>query len=186
MQLIFRKVSDLQKEKELAERRKNDPVLNTSQDHLVRKLFSKFKKTSGNDLASPHSIGSGSIVAAEHGAGINAIQVTQGNNNNNVTSPNASNSITPVITDAAKQRKMSTAMGIAKARPGGGGGGWAKLLVSEKYFQYDDFFKIPKNPKITKYTKIRKSVKIADLQNSQKNSRKFAKIRKFSKTTKNR
>ena len=140
MQLIFRKVSDLQKEKELAERRKNDPVLNTSQDHLVRKLFSKFKKTSGNDLASPHSIGSGSIVAAEHGAGINAIQVTQGNNNNNVTSPNASNSITPVITDAAKQRKMSTAMGIAKARPGGGGGGWAKLLVSEKYMQYDAFF----------------------------------------------
>ena len=132
-QLIFRKVSDLQKEKELAERRKNDPVLNTSQDHLVRKLFSKFKKTSGNDLASPHSIGSGSIVAAEHGAGINAIQVTQGNNNNNVTSPNASNSITPVITDAAKQRKMSTAMGIAKARPAGGGGGWAKLLVSEKF-----------------------------------------------------
>ena len=130
LQLIFRKVSDLQKEKELAERRKNDPVLNTSQDHLVRKLFSKFKKTSGNDLASPHSIGSGSIVAAEHGAGTNTIQVTQGNNNNNVTSPNASNSVTPVVTDAARQRKMSSAIGIAKARPGGaGGGGWAKLLV---------------------------------------------------------
>ena len=130
LQLIFRKVSDLQKEKELAERRKNDPVLNTSQDHLVRKLFSKFKKTSGNDLASPHSIGSGSIVAAEHGAGSNTIQVTQGNNNNNVTSPNASNSVTPVVTDAARQRKMSSAIGIAKARPGGaGGGGWAKLLV---------------------------------------------------------
>ena len=44
-QLIFRKVSDLRKEKELAEKRKNDPALNQSQDHLVRKLFSKFKKT---------------------------------------------------------------------------------------------------------------------------------------------
>ena len=127
-QLIFRKVSDLQKEKELAERRKNDPVLNTSQDHLVRKLFSKFKKTSGSDLASPHSVGGGSIVAAEHGTGSNAIQVSQGNNNNIVTSPNASNSVTPAISDVAKQRKMSSAIGIAKARPGGAGG-WAKLLV---------------------------------------------------------
>jgi len=43
--LIFRKVSDLRREKELAERRKNDPALNQSQDHIVRKLFSKFKKT---------------------------------------------------------------------------------------------------------------------------------------------
>ena len=45
LQLIFRKVSDLKREKELAEKRKNDPALNQSQDHLVRKLFSKFKKT---------------------------------------------------------------------------------------------------------------------------------------------
>ena len=48
MQLIFRKVSDLKREKELAEKRKNDPALNQSQDHLVRKLFSKFKKTNTN------------------------------------------------------------------------------------------------------------------------------------------
>ena len=38
-------MSDLRREKELAERRKNDPALNQSQDHIVRKLFSKFKKT---------------------------------------------------------------------------------------------------------------------------------------------
>ena len=44
MQLIFRKVSDVKKEKEMAERRKNDPALNHTQDHLVRKLFSKFKR----------------------------------------------------------------------------------------------------------------------------------------------
>lgn len=57
--LIFRKVSDLKKEKELAERRKNDPALNQSQDHLVRKLFSKFKKTNTstdmNALLRPNS-----------------------------------------------------------------------------------------------------------------------------------
>lgn len=34
----------MKKEKELAERRKNDPALNNTQDQLVRKLFSKFKK----------------------------------------------------------------------------------------------------------------------------------------------
>ena len=33
-QLIFRKVSDLKKEEELAKRRKNDPALNQSQDHI--------------------------------------------------------------------------------------------------------------------------------------------------------
>jgi hypothetical protein len=40
-QMIFRKVSDVKKEQELAEKRKDDPALNQSQDHLVRKLFSK-------------------------------------------------------------------------------------------------------------------------------------------------
>ena len=50
-QMIFRKVSDVKKERELAERRKDDPALNQTQDHLVRKLFSKFKKTNtSNDL----------------------------------------------------------------------------------------------------------------------------------------
>ena len=51
-QLIFRKVSDVKKEKELAERRKNDPALNHTQDHLVRKLFSKFKRAPSSDVPS--------------------------------------------------------------------------------------------------------------------------------------
>uniref|UniRef100_A0ABD2X980 Potassium voltage-gated channel protein eag n=1 Tax=Trichogramma kaykai TaxID=54128 RepID=A0ABD2X980_9HYME len=41
--LIFRKVADVRREKELAERRKNEPQLDQSQDHLVRKIFSRFK-----------------------------------------------------------------------------------------------------------------------------------------------
>ena len=67
-QLIFRKVSDVLKEQELAERRKNEPVLNNSQDHLVRKLFSRFKKGDGvpsgggTSLVGPGG-GSGAIVA---------------------------------------------------------------------------------------------------------------------------
>ncbi|XP_077522652.1 potassium voltage-gated channel protein eag-like isoform X2 [Amblyomma americanum] len=42
--LIFRKVSDVKREKELAERRKHEPLQELSQDHLVRKIFSKFRK----------------------------------------------------------------------------------------------------------------------------------------------
>ena len=58
LQLIFRKVSDVLKEQELAERRKNDPVLNHTQDHLVRKLFSKFKK--GDAAPGGSTVGPGS------------------------------------------------------------------------------------------------------------------------------
>ncbi|XP_072158548.1 potassium voltage-gated channel protein eag isoform X4 [Bemisia tabaci] len=42
--LIFRKVADVRREKELAERRKNEPKLDQNQDHLVRKIFSKFRR----------------------------------------------------------------------------------------------------------------------------------------------
>ncbi|TRY72267.1 hypothetical protein TCAL_03114, partial [Tigriopus californicus] len=64
--LIFRKVSDVKREKELAERRKNDPALNQTQDHLVRKLFSKFKKgPMGNstDLSHPRDLERGDSFA---------------------------------------------------------------------------------------------------------------------------
>ena len=50
-QLIFRKVADVKREKELAEKRKNDPPLDLSQDHPVRKLISRFKKFSENKSA---------------------------------------------------------------------------------------------------------------------------------------
>ncbi|XP_052769346.1 potassium voltage-gated channel subfamily H member 1-like isoform X2 [Mya arenaria] len=42
--IIFRKVADVKKEKELAEKRKNDPPLELSNDHPVRKLISRFRK----------------------------------------------------------------------------------------------------------------------------------------------
>lgn len=46
-QLIFRKVADVKREQELAERRKQDPQpQDLAQDHLVRKIFSKFRKPS--------------------------------------------------------------------------------------------------------------------------------------------
>lgn len=43
-QLIFRKVADVRREKELAEKRKNEPQLDEQRDQLVRKIFTKFRK----------------------------------------------------------------------------------------------------------------------------------------------
>ena len=46
-QMIFRKLADVRRERELAERRKNDPPLSElSSDHPVRKLISRFRKIS--------------------------------------------------------------------------------------------------------------------------------------------
>lgn len=45
-QLVFRKVADVKREKELAEKRKNDPPLELASDHPVRKLISRFRKIS--------------------------------------------------------------------------------------------------------------------------------------------
>ncbi|XP_071043422.1 potassium voltage-gated channel protein eag-like isoform X4 [Parasteatoda tepidariorum] len=53
--LIFRKVSDVKRERELSERRKADPIPDISQDHLVRKLFSKFRKNGGGDVGKSSS-----------------------------------------------------------------------------------------------------------------------------------
>lgn len=39
-------MADVKREQELAEKRKNDPQLDLAQDHLVRKIFSKFRKPS--------------------------------------------------------------------------------------------------------------------------------------------
>lgn len=52
--LIFRKVSDVKREKELAERRKHEPLQELSQDHLVRKIFSKFRKNGGSAGGGDH------------------------------------------------------------------------------------------------------------------------------------
>lgn len=59
--LIFRKVADVRREKELAEKRKNEPQLDQNQDHLVRKIFSKFRRDRAQHAAAQ---------AAQHGTDI--------------------------------------------------------------------------------------------------------------------
>ena len=45
--MIFRKVSDVKKERELAERRKDDPALNQTQgDHNLKSITKLIKKAS--------------------------------------------------------------------------------------------------------------------------------------------
>jgi potassium voltage-gated channel Eag-related subfamily H protein len=72
--LIFRKVCDVRREKELAERDRNHPHEEMTQEHLVRKLFSKFKRGGGSAgggsvgfAASALSVRSGSTEDAESG-----------------------------------------------------------------------------------------------------------------------
>ncbi|KAG5893754.1 hypothetical protein JTB14_001199 [Gonioctena quinquepunctata] len=54
--LIFRKVADVKREKELAERRKNEPQLDQNQDHLVRKIFSKFRRDRSQHVVSTPTV----------------------------------------------------------------------------------------------------------------------------------
>ncbi|XP_078047374.1 potassium voltage-gated channel protein ether a go-go isoform X2 [Augochlora pura] len=44
IRVLFRKVADVRREKELAERRKNEPQLDQAQDHLMRKFLSRFRR----------------------------------------------------------------------------------------------------------------------------------------------
>lgn len=48
-------MADLKRERELAEKRKNDPPLELASDHPVRKLISRFRKISDNKLAAPNT-----------------------------------------------------------------------------------------------------------------------------------
>ena len=50
-QVVFRKIADLKRERELAETRKNEGLDQISSDHPVRKLISKFRKISQENRA---------------------------------------------------------------------------------------------------------------------------------------
>ncbi|UYV74712.1 KCNH5 [Cordylochernes scorpioides] len=69
VQLIFRKVADVKRERELAEKKKVEPPPEISQDHLVRKLFSKFRKNGsaeGSRPGSSNQILPGDLEKGEH------------------------------------------------------------------------------------------------------------------------
>lgn len=57
----------MRREKELAERRKNEPQLGSSQDHLVRKIFSKFRRAQQNAQGPKEQTGSTQLSDVEKG-----------------------------------------------------------------------------------------------------------------------
>lgn len=65
--LIFRKVADVRRERELAEKRKNEPQLDQNQDHLVRKIFSKFRRDRAQHAANQAAQQSSDLEKGEDG-----------------------------------------------------------------------------------------------------------------------
>ncbi len=55
-QVVFRKIADVKRERELAETRKNEGLDQISSDHPVRKLISKFRKISQESRAASQNI----------------------------------------------------------------------------------------------------------------------------------
>ena len=56
LQLIFRKIADVIKERELAERTKDNPPMDLAMNHPVRKLISRFRKMSNMKINVPSNI----------------------------------------------------------------------------------------------------------------------------------
>ncbi|ELU12909.1 hypothetical protein CAPTEDRAFT_198709 [Capitella teleta] len=71
--LVFRKVADVKRERELAEKRKNEPPLELASDHPVRKLISRFRKMSDNKPFHPGD--------PEKGNSARVINVSENNTN---------------------------------------------------------------------------------------------------------
>ena len=123
----------------MAERRKNDPVLNHTQDHLVRKLFNKFKK--GPDVPS------GGVVGPDKTAPMPSLPPQSANANNrdiekgtSAASEAASNSMAS-LSKAATGNNTAASDGVtplesisvpAMAVPKKPSGlkGWGRLKVS--------------------------------------------------------
>ncbi|XP_047533890.1 potassium voltage-gated channel protein eag-like isoform X4 [Vanessa atalanta] len=106
--LIFRKVADVRRERELMERRKREPQLEQAQDHLVRKIFSRFRRErSVAATPAPAPARAPSLVApppdAERGDGTSTTSASNG---------------------AAEESKTAPSGGTAAAR-----GKWGRLLA---------------------------------------------------------
>ncbi|KAK3595923.1 hypothetical protein CHS0354_032430, partial [Potamilus streckersoni] len=137
--LIFRKVADVKKEKELAEKRKNDPPLELSNDHPVRKLISRFRKISDNK-AHINDIEKGSSFVKHSDRPVNSAKLI-----------NVSESPTPVS---------------PVPKLGGGSSRWGKLFSggSTVTDSNSNNYKVPDNPAYAESTE-EEEVEKTDSQN---------------------
>lgn len=116
--LIFRKVADVKREKELAERRKNEPQLDQNQDHLVRKIFSKFRRDRSQQAP---------VVNSQH----HASDVEKGNEDGNDKAITRVVSTTKLSSVAEKDDSSGGGVKTSVARPiVGRTSKWGRLLGS--------------------------------------------------------
>lgn len=114
-QLIFRKVADVRREKELAERRKHEPQLDQNQDQLVRKIFSKFRR---DRAAQSQPASSETTADVEKGVtGASSTEIVP--------------KIPPLKSSHSERGEMSCPVLVTKPKPAGSRSGkWGRLLGS--------------------------------------------------------
>jgi len=81
--MVFRKLVELQREKELAERRKDDPPLDVSTDLAVRKLLSRIQRRNNERHRAP------SVVSIEDGDESMGNGIGSGGGNASASKPSA-------------------------------------------------------------------------------------------------
>ena len=111
-------MADVKKEKELAEKRKNDPPLELANDHPVRKLISRFRKMGDNKANTPD---------AEKGNTLARLSISE----------NRPLSSTKVINVSENPAPVNTV-----PKFGGGGSKWGKLLANSNN---NDLYKVPED-----------------------------------------
>lgn len=104
--LIFRKVADVRREKELAEKRKNEPQLDQNQDHLVRKIFSKFRRDRAQHAANQATQQGGDLERGEDGDNKSLVRVMSTTKLSSVAEKgdSSSGSVTTKVTRPAPAR----------------------------------------------------------------------------------
>ncbi|KAL1454965.1 hypothetical protein WDU94_009092, partial [Cyamophila willieti] len=119
LQLIFRKVADVRREKELAERRKHEPQLDQNQDQLVRKIFSKFRRDRAAQSQAPAATPETTAADVEKG-------VTGASSTELVPKPPAIKS-----SSHSERGEMSCPVLVTKPKPPGSRSAkWGRLLGS--------------------------------------------------------
>ena len=127
----------------MAERRKNDPVLNHTQDHLVRKLFNKFKKgpEPSGGVVGPDKTAPMPSLPPPTSTGSAAVSINNSNSRDieKGTSLTASEAVNPMTSLSKAATNANSADGgvtpldvpaVAVPKKPSGLKGWGRLKVS--------------------------------------------------------
>lgn len=119
-QIIFRKVADLKHEQALDEMQQNQPPQEFSQDHIVRRLISKFRKPSdaGVSLASLAPTSSQTLQVPTHAKAICGAET-------DTQAPTSATANTPAATSSTTGQPSTTMRSLAAGR-----GRWSQLVAS--------------------------------------------------------